>query len=476
MRDERSGRPLWIGGDRIRWRARRVVSGSGPPTFIFGARRRVSGLTVQEESSVLDLVLRAGEALLGTGAGVADVTVSMQRMAAGLGVVGCQVDITFNSITVSLDYGDDAITRVRVVVGQTSDYSRLASLLDLVEDTADGRIGTADALSRLEELVGSPHPYRRWVVTLALGAMAASVAVLLGGGGEVAALAAVTTGAIDRVLRFLRHRGLPYLFQQAAGSALATLVALLLLWGQNAFGWDIVVLPPSLVVASGIVVLLAGLSLVGAAQDAISGFPLTAAARSFEVAMYTLGIVVGVGVVLDLGSRLGVPLVIGDVALFSPPLVVQVLAGAAVAAAWSMASYTRPRTIPVVALIGALGTATSGLLALAGLGPAGRAFGAALAVGIVSGLVARRRTAPAMVLTVCGITPMLPGLAIYGAMFAVVDSGDTLSGATLTVQAVAVGIALAAGVSLGDFVARGTRVHADRWQAALHRRARGTRI
>lgn len=465
-----------VAAQRMRSRARRVVSSSGPPTHLFGARRRDSGLSYAAERDVLDLVLRTGEALLGTGAGVADVTLAMQRMAAGLGMAGCQVDITFNSITVSLDRDDGAITRIRVLDVRTTDYTRLAGLLELVDDAAGGHLGIPAAVERLEVIVMAPHPYRRWVVTGALGLMAAGVAVLLGGGWQVAAIAAGTTGVIDRALRYLRHLGLPYLFQQAVGSAIATTVAVLMLWGVGRMGWEIAVLPPSLVVASGIVVLLAGLSLVGAAQDAISGFPLTAAGRSFEVALLTLGIVVGVGVVLDVGSRLGVPLTISDLGSFAPALPVQVGGAAVVAGSFAVASYTRMRTVPLVAVIGGGGTAVNGLLAAAGIGAAPRAFVAALVVGLLAGTLARRRTAPAMVLTVCGITPMLPGLAIYGAMFAIVETGNTLSGATLTVQAIAVGIALAAGASLGEFVARSTRAQADRWQAALQRRARGTRI
>ncbi len=474
--EQHPGPPVRVGAAGIRSRARRVVSASGPPTYTFGARRRSSGLSFAAEREVLDLVLRTGEALLGTGAGVADVTLAMQRMAAGLGMVGAQIDITFNSITVSLDRDEGAITRVRVLDVRTSDYSRLADVLELVDDVADRRAELAEALARLDAIVGAPHPFRRWVVTAALGLMAAGVAVLLGGGWQVAGIAAVTTGVIDRTLRYLRYRGLPYLFQQAAGSAIATLVALLLLWGVGQLGWDINLLPPSLVVASGIVVLLAGLSLVGAAQDAISGFPLTAAGRSFEVALLTLGIVVGVGVVLEVGARLGVPLTMSDLGAFAPPLAVRVVAAAVVSGSFAVASYTRLRTVPLVAAIGGIGVMVNGVLELATVGPAARAFAASLVVGLLAGVLARRRTAPAMVLTVCGITPMLPGLAIYGAMFAIVESGNVLSGATLTVQAVAVGIALAAGVSLGDFVARSTRAQADRWQAALQRRARGTRI
>ncbi|WP_420112670.1 threonine/serine exporter family protein, partial [Pseudactinotalea sp.] len=213
----------------LRSRARRVVSPSGPPTYAFGARRRGSDLSETVERQVLDVVLRTGEAMLGTGAGVADVTIAMQRTAAGLGVTGCQVDITFNSITISLDRDDGALTRVRVIDARTSDYSRLAQVIELVDDIAARRVALPDAVTQLDAIVSAPHPYRRWIVTGALGLMAAGVAVLLGGGWQVAGIAAVTTGFIDRTLRYLRYRGLPYLFQQAAGSAIATLVALLLL-------------------------------------------------------------------------------------------------------------------------------------------------------------------------------------------------------------------------------------------------------
>src|SRR5699024_2354667 len=145
--------------------------------------------------------------------------------------------------------------------------------------------------------------------------------------------------------RVLRRWGLPYIFQQAAGAVIATTVAITLLWGQHTFDWDRTLLPPSLVVASGIVVLLAGMQLVGAAEDAISGYPLTAAAKSFEVALYTIGIVVGIGFVLDVGRRLGVPLSIGDVFGNAPPGLVQILCGGVIAGAWAVASYTRASDI-----------------------------------------------------------------------------------------------------------------------------------
>lgn len=94
--------------------------------------------------------------------------------------------------------------------------------------------------------------------------------------------------------------------------------------------WDVDV-SSSLVVAAGIVVLLTGLSLVGAVEDAISGFPVTAAARAFEVVTLTAGIVVGIVSVLDLAHRAQFPLDVVDASPTTVPVLVQLAASAGIA-------------------------------------------------------------------------------------------------------------------------------------------------
>lgn len=441
----------------------------------FAVARTHSGLTAEVERSVLDLVLRTGEALITTGAPVADTTAALLRLAAGFGVTSCQIDITFISITASIDREDDPITKVRIISVRTADYSRLADLLDLVSDAGDGKIDLSEAHRRLDAIVRKPHPYRRWVVTIALGTMAAAVAVLFNGGWLVALIAAMTTMVVDRTLRFLRNKGLPYMFQQAIGAGIATGVALFLNWGRANLDWTYDWVAPSLVVAAGIVVLLAGLSLVGAAEDAISGFPLTAAARSFEVLLYTVGIVVGVGFILDLGVRMGIPLNLADHSTLTTPFVVQLVAGGVIAGAWGLASYSRPRAVAVAAGVGVVATATVMTVEELGLGPTGSSFVAAFVVGLLAGGVAERLGAPALATSVCGITPLLPGLLIYQAMFNIVDADDLVPGVTMLLGALGIGLALAAGVTLGEFTATPLRSEMDRWQQRVRRRARGSR-
>ncbi|HLR28143.1 MAG TPA: threonine/serine exporter family protein, partial [Ruania sp.] len=472
-------------GRFLREKARLMVRGQGPPTVPLGMSRRATGLTAAEEHSALDLVLRVGEAMITTGAPVADVTADMLRLAEGLGVANLTVDITFTSVTATIDRDDEPVTKVRVIRARTSDYTRLIEIYRLVGEAADGSLDIAEAHTRLEKILSSPHPYSRLVVTAALGLMAAGVAVLLGGGWAVALVAGFTTIVIDRVLRFLRHHELPYLFQQTVGGAVATLVAVVLLWGRQLFDWNWSLLPPSLVVASGIMVLLAGLSVVGAAEDAIAGYPLTSAARAFEVVMSTIGIIIGIGVTLSVAQRLGVPLSVGDLeaSRAGGPALVTMAAGATIAGAWAIASYTRMRVVALIAAIGALASGAYVLVSKLGLGPASGPFGnatsafiAALLVGLIGGALAARTRIPSMVIAVCGVTPFLPGLSIYRAMYNIVDSGHLLEGLDLLVRAVSVGLALAAGVTLGEFLARSVASESDKWQRWMRKRARGTRI
>ena len=51
---------------------------------------------------------------------------------------------------------------------------------------------------------------------------------------------------------------------------------------------------PTLIVVGGIILLVAGMTAVGAMQDAIDQFYVTASARFLEVAMMTGGIVLGI--------------------------------------------------------------------------------------------------------------------------------------------------------------------------------------
>lgn len=452
-------------GRRLPDRARRAVTGSGPPTEPLALRAAPSGVDPATARSALSLGLRIGEAMMAVGASAADVTATVLRVAAAYGLTSCQVDMTFTSLTIGYDpEGVPPVVLMRIVRPRGVDYERLQGITDLAAQVTGGRLELEDAHRGLDDVLSAPHPYRRAIHALGWPGVAACVAVLLGGGWLVAVVAGVTTAVVERTIRALNRRGLPVFFQQAAGAAIATGTAVLLVVAG-------VEIRASLVVAAGIVVLLAGLSLVGAAEDAISGFPVTAAARAFEVVTLTTGIVVGIAAVLDVARRWQVPLQVIDPATVTVPFAVSLAAAAVMGGSWALASYGRQRAVGVAVGAGALAWSTAAGADLLGAGPAVAAGAAAAVVGFCGEALGDRLRVPALLVAVCGIVPLLPGLAIYRGLFAVVVDGDVPGGTAGLVGAAAVGLALAAGVVLGRYLGRPLGGGLDRFERRVRRRA-----
>jgi uncharacterized membrane protein YjjP (DUF1212 family) len=420
---------------------------------------------------VLDLALRIGEVQMASGAGASDVTATVIAVTSAYGLPHCEVDVIFTSISICCQRGSDLapVTTHRVVRGRAMDYTRLSDVEELVRDITSGKATLSDAAARLRESTDAPHPYPRWVATVAWALMAASVSVLLGGDVKVAVLAGVTTAIIDRVGRLLNRRGLPFFFQQLVGGALATAATLTTM----KFGLLPEGVAPSLVVAAAITVLLSGLSVVGAVQDAISGFNVTAAGRTIETTMMSAGLIVGVVITLGVAVHLGLPStpVAASLPQTALRLPVQILAGAAAAGCFALASYAPRSALPASAGAGALGAAAHGALALAGLNQIAATAGAAILIGFCGGTVSRRFRLPPLVIAVAGLTPLLPGLTTYRAMFELAVQ-RTPAGLPTAALAVATALALAAGVVLGEYFAQPVRTGLGR----LERRLSGPRM
>jgi uncharacterized membrane protein YjjB (DUF3815 family) len=252
------------------------------------------------------------------------------------------------------------------------------------------------------------------------------------------------------------------------GGGLATAVTLALM----RIGLVPLGVAPSLVVASAITVLLSGLSVVGAVQDAISGFNVTAAGRTIETVMMSAGLVAGVVIALGIAVRFGLPSApldtLPQTALRLP---VQVLAGAAAAASFSFACYSPLAALPSAAAAGALGGGVHGALALLGFNQISATAVAAVVIGFCGGTLSRRLRLPPLVIAVSGITPLLPGLTTYQAMFELAVQRSP-SGLSTGAAAVATALALAAGVVLGEYFAQPVRTGLGR----LERRLAGPRM
>lgn len=414
----------------------------------------------REIYKTLDLALRIGEVLLSSGAGAADVTATMWSVVHACGLRGVEVDVTFTVLTMShqASYDEPAMIQVRHVRHRDIDYEDLTLVDHIVRDLIRGEIDRDEARARLAQVVSSGHRLPRWAVTLGYGVMGAGVGMLLGGNLTVVTIAFVAAVAIDLLMRAMSRRRLPGFYQQVAGGLLATLIAV----GAAATDLDV---EPSFVVTASIIMLLAGIGFMGAVQDALTGFPLTAGARILEAILATAGIIAGVSGGITVGRMLGVDLGRLDPGVASLTDVGVVAAGSAICAgAFAFASYAPPRALVPIAVIGGAAAFVFVLVETQGFGHAWAAAAAAVMIGVVSYSVAGRVRVPPLIVVVSAIVPLLPGLSIYRGLSLLAAGGN---GILSIINAAAIAIALSSGVILGEYAAQPLRREGRRLEQRL---------
>lgn len=419
---------------------------------------------VRAHNLTLDLCLRIGEMLLSSGAGAADVTATMDSVARHLGLRHADIDVTFTSLTMSYSYDHELppLLLIRQVKHREIDYEDLTLVDHLVRDILTDKADLYLARSRMATIVTTGHSTPRWVASLAWGSMCAGVATMLGGGVLVVAIAFVAAVCIDRLQLFMATRRLPSFYQQVAGGAVATLFAV----AAAASGLDI---DQSLVVTANIIMLLAGIGFMGALQDALTGFYITAGARMTEALLATAGIIGGVSGGIAIGGVLGVGL--GNIEPGRTglgPAGVMAAGAALCAASFAFASYAPLRAVLPVGLIAAVAISVFNLVAEAGFGRPWASAAAAFVVGLVSYSVSGRVRVPPLVVVVSAVVPMLPGLSIYRGLSLLAESGPSTSAGLLAMgTAASVAIALASGVILGEYVAQPLKREARRLEDRL---------
>jgi uncharacterized membrane protein YjjP (DUF1212 family) len=402
-------------------------------------------------AEVLDLAAGVGAILMASGTPATATMEQVEAIAAAYGIKRCEVDVINTAIHVAVYRGPTAMpaSTLHIVESRSMDFSRLAAVDRLIRRISAHEISPSEARDELDAIITAPHPYKRWVATLAWGALAFATAGTLGADPLVCLVSALSTMAIDRVNRRLNRHGLPFFFQYAVGGAIATAPALLLYWLGPKVGLQF---DPTVAIAAGLVVILAGLSLVGAVGDVITGAPVTAAGRFFELVMMTGATIAGVALVLHLAGRFGAPFV--GISADAPPALAELPArvafGAASAAAFALACYAERSAAMAAAFGGAAGTIVFLLAQSFGLGAVVSSFVAAVPIGLVGRLMERRKLAPPMVVSIAGIVPLLPGLSLLHGIYAILNDQHAVGFASV-LGAFAIGTALAAGVTLGEW-------------------------
>jgi uncharacterized membrane protein YjjB (DUF3815 family) len=215
---------------------------------------------------------------------------------------------------------------------------------------------------------------------------------------------------------------------------------------------------PFLLIVGGIVALLPGMTLIVAAQEAMGSFAVTAAGRLIDVAFATIGIVSGVLLGLVIGDEIGVTIsipvrhVAAGIDTAGPALLI-VMVTAGIASAAAAVTYQSPVRVAVLgAAMGAIGL---GVLELVDplIDSVGTAVAVpAFAIGLISRSLSIRLNVPTDLVTVPGLVPLLPGLAVFRGLVALTQN-EPLRGIAALVEAGSIAIALPVGALLGQLIA-----------------------
>jgi uncharacterized membrane protein YjjP (DUF1212 family) len=440
---------------------RRLVQGENPPTAPLSIVDRLAGSPYANPMiqvggvdtsarKTIDFALHLAESMFRYGAGALEVETSIIAVTAALGLKNIEVDITNQSVAINYAPKDQTpISLLRVVRSWTNNYAGLAQVHQLVTDVVAGGVGRDEAVRRLDEIIHSSKPYPRWMVTVAFGVFSAVFVGILGGGVGASGIAFLSNLLISLLARQLSKRRVPDFFITASCAFVVTFIALLL-WQ---FG---VPIEPAIVVVGGILLLLPTGRLVSSVQDAINGFPVTAAGRFLSTVLTFGALVAGIAVALVVGTVTGMEEI--EVTETFPPAYDW----------WALIILT---AVAVLAIGITEQTAWKLLLPTAGVGVVGylvlwgaTAFGvgdrfspalAAVVIGLLGRVVALKMGAPQLVVAVPAALILLPGLTIFRSMyFLTVEESAILDGAGGMLNAGAIVLGVAAGIVLGDTLAR----------------------
>jgi len=370
------------------------------------------------------------------------------------------IDVSADIIMLSQLRGIDKepLTLIRPVVPRVINNMTLQLIQQLVYDIRAGKYSLEEAETRLNSILKEPIVYPSWLVTTGNALIATGVSMMFSDNWRVWLLTFVIAIMVDRLLAFLFNRGITSFFRQICAAAFVTMAAAcinqLTISGVDFFA-D---MQPTLIIVGGIVMLVAGLMIVGAIQDAIEEYYVTANARILKVILLTLGIVVGIMIGLYVASKLGMGIYVSPDPLSLNTLTYQVIGSAVAAAGFAIGTQTRMRAVLWAGLMGAsaLVIMYSALRLDISVVPASGV--AATVVGLIATLFSRRWKTPSTGIIAAGILPLVPGLALFNGLMQLANypPGDPLfeRGIATLFTAFATALAIAIGASLGSMLGR----------------------
>lgn len=408
----------------------------------------------------LRLAMTASDLLLSMGVAASSVVSQALDITEAYCDQPASVTITYNLLYIAQirSFSQEPLTLVRPIPFRDINNMTIHAVQRLIREIRAGKLTLEQAEARMDKILNHPANYPSWVPRLANAAIAPTIVLMYTTDWRIIMLTALAALIVDRVLAILGNRLSVPFFRQAAASTIVTLFAAIVAWlGRH----DITFfagMQPTLIVVGGIFLLISGLAIVGAVQDALEEYYLTATARLLRVTLLTLGIVAGILFGTYLARKLNIGIAVSPDPLRLTELHFQILGAGLAAMAQALATQTRLRAILWAGIVGGSSLAIMYASTHLGISIVAATGVAALYVGAIASLSSRLWRTPSSGIIACGILPLVPGVSLYNGLMQLVNYPPGhplfLSGVSTMFNTLSAALAIAIGASLGSLLMR----------------------
>lgn len=373
---------------------------------------------------VAHLALQVGRLLFENGADTAEVEDSVVRFAAALGFEA-HLMVSYEVLLLTLVARGQFRTKLgHRVPAMSVNMAAIADISHLLEEVENGRSGISEIRSELENIEVRPPLRGRWIVVLALGLTAASLARLFGGDWPTFGIAWLAGSAGMWLRQELGRRDFNLFFIPFAAALVSGViggVAVLLGMSQT---------PALCLVAPGMII-VPGVPLLNGIQDMFKNHMSQGLARLGLGVLITLAIGFGLfAATLLTGAKIPVEasqklLSIPEDAVFS-----------ALAALGYLFLFNVPGRIAWAGVVCGIASHTARTLCMhLGISIVGGTLIGALIVGFLAQGFARHFRAPAVAFAFPGVVAMIPGAFAFRVVIGslqIVDAGAAAAPALVT--------------------------------------------
>jgi len=391
--------------------------------------------------STVEFLLRFARIAHRAGYPTADLEERLGLLAEALGLDAAQisatptlVELSFGSLPRQRSYA----LRVRPT---TVDLDAIERLEDVARGVSERRIAVDAALELLSEI--EAKPLRRWwcVELGAYGLAGAAVTPVLGGGWREVVAGAVVGLLVGGVALLARRTA-------RAEPMVAPLAGAVASFGAASIAQLGLAASPDTVTLAALITFLPGMALTIGVRELATEHLQSGVANTANALVQLLGLVFGVGVGRSLAAHwFGVV----QHTVSRPDFTsTQLVAALAAGIAFTVTLRASLKAMPAMCAATILAVAVSAV-GRSLFGPAAGTFVAALAIGLVGGLLASRLRRPSLVVIVPGVLMLVPGSTGFNSLLQLL-TGNTVTGIDAGFNAFVTAMAIAYGLMVSTVI------------------------